>query len=480
MGFRKTSISTNSATAIDQAENGLSVINPAPGDYRSVLGNDVGSTLARLTSNREIPLNNHDVYWSGPGHFTIGSTTANGDFAVDRFSSLAACSVNFLGTSTSVTVAAFAGSTLLTFISSVNTEIRIPYRNVSITQPSSVPLIGSYDWINFQNPNHNQNTGTINGIISQQAFRTTTGNAVMNFWNFNDTVDQTAGGTGITRGAYFNPIIFGTPADWRTIEIANNVGRAILASGSATNAFMGFSGFGQLIPTGRVHIGAGTTNIAPLFIDNGTLLTVMVNNAIENDGSFLWFTTAGVRSRLAMMATALGTDRVIFSSGGRITDNANFLFSSANNSVAIGGAATNLNCFFIIAAGTIAKAPARYSAGPVTTTIVNGNKEFDGTNEFVSAGGVRYTMAKTLTAVATLNFPAILTGAHQDLTIALTGAADGDVISLGIPSAAVTNGVSFFAFVSSPGVVTVRAYNYSLATQDPASADFRVSLTKYS
>jgi len=128
----------------------------------------------------------------------------------------------------------------------------------------------------------------------------------------------------------------------------------------------------------------------------------------------------------------------------------------------------------------VSGAPFKYTAGVLAQTAVeNGAKNFDGTNESLAVGGVTYTMAKTLTATAVLNFPNTLTLTSSDLTIALLGAAVGDVVGLGVDIASVNANSCFTAFVSAANTVTVRFNNYSAAPIDPASGTFRVSVTKY-
>jgi len=61
----------------------------------------------------------------------------------------------------------------------------------------------------------------------------------------------------------------------------------------------------------------------------------------------------------------------------------------------------------------------------------------------------------------------------------VTGAADGDAVSLGVPNAAVNANSSFTAWVSAANTVTVRFNNYSSSSIDPASGTFRVSVIKY-
>lgn len=125
-------------------------------------------------------------------------------------------------------------------------------------------------------------------------------------------------------------------------------------------------------------------------------------------------------------------------------------------------------------------APWKYTAGVAAQTVLeNGAKNYNGTNEFLTVGGVNYTMAKTLTATANLDFPNTAAQLSADLTIALTGAADGDVVCLGVPIAAQVADTCYTAFVSAANTVTVRFNNYSAGAVNPAAGVFRVSIIKY-
>ena len=137
------------------------------------------------------------------------------------------------------------------------------------------------------------------------------------------------------------------------------------------------------------------------------------------------------------------------------------------------------NALLQLAAGTTAVAPLKFTPGANVTALDNGVVEYNGTNYFATSGGVRYTLAKTLTNTATLNFPSTATQNLSDLTIAVTGAADGDAVSIGVPAIAV-NAKSFYsAWVSAANTVTVRFNNLSSAAIDPVSGTFRVSVIKY-
>lgn len=84
-----------------------------------------------------------------------------------------------------------------------------------------------------------------------------------------------------------------------------------------------------------------------------------------------------------------------------------------------------------------------------------------------------------ITESATLNFPSTVAGTSSTLTITVTGAADGDVVAIGIPNGSTaTNGV-YTAWVSAANTVTIMFTNTNTITAiDPASGTFRVTVFK--
>lgn len=107
----------------------------------------------------------------------------------------------------------------------------------------------------------------------------------------------------------------------------------------------------------------------------------------------------------------------------------------------------------------------------------------------VSGKGVRVGAAgtpvkKILSATASLDFGATAAGACDSLTITVTGAADGDTVSLGIPAAlaAADTYQSFHGFVSAADTVTVKRCNPTNATTaltNPAAAIVRATDTQF-
>lgn len=103
-----------------------------------------------------------------------------------------------------------------------------------------------------------------------------------------------------------------------------------------------------------------------------------------------------------------------------------------------------------------------------------GNKIFNGS---VAIGGGD-PIKKTLVASATLNFPIVSAGASSDLTITVTGAADADLVTLGVPVGSMPTGAEFGAWVSATDTVTVQYRNKSGSSQNPASGTFWVKVEK--
>jgi len=80
-----------------------------------------------------------------------------------------------------------------------------------------------------------------------------------------------------------------------------------------------------------------------------------------------------------------------------------------------------------------------------------------------------------LAASATLDFPSTSAGGTQDLTITVTGAIDGDPVTLGTPNGSVGSGL-YFAWVSTSNTVTVRFYNPTGGSINPTSGTFKVKV----
>lgn len=90
-----------------------------------------------------------------------------------------------------------------------------------------------------------------NQLISE-TFNPTSGTAIYNGISISNTINQTGGANGVTRGLYINPTItaaFG----FRGIELTNNSGHGIYQSGTAKNYFSGNVGIG-IDPTVKLDV----------------------------------------------------------------------------------------------------------------------------------------------------------------------------------------------------------------------------------
>ncbi len=94
------------------------------------------------------------------------------------------------------------------------------------------------------------------------------------------------------------------------------------------------------------------------------------------------------------------------------------------------------------------------------------------TGKFVATG-----VALGVTS-ATLDFPSTAAGTSSVLTITVSGAVSGDVVSLGVGAAANNANSCFTAYVSATNTVAVKFNNYSSGAIDPASATFKVEILR--
>jgi hypothetical protein len=80
-----------------------------------------------------------------------------------------------------------------------------------------------------------------------------------------------------------------------------------------------------------------------------------------------------------------------------------------------------------------------------------------------------------ITDTATLDFPSISSNNNEELTMTVTGAAIGDIVMLGAPSA-IESDLTWCGYVSAADTVTVRLHNSSGGAIDPASATWKATV----
>jgi hypothetical protein len=123
--------------------------------------------------------------------------------------------------------------------------------------------------------------------ISHTFINGTAGVATHSGLLLNQTINQTGGANGITRGLYVNPTLTAA-ADWRSIEWSNNSGWGLYGAGTANNYMAGSLGIGTTtLTSGRLNIaGSGidrAINIGFTFSGATTRYGILQYNTINSD-----------------------------------------------------------------------------------------------------------------------------------------------------------------------------------------------------
>ena len=119
---------------------------------------------------------------------------------------------------------------------------------------------------------------------------------------------------------------------------------------------------------------------------------------------------------------------------------------------------------------------------PLFIARANGLMYYAGAGVILNNGTA---ITKHLSATASLDFTALAANTCETLTIAVVGAADGNTVTLGVPTAladvdGATERTTFFGWVSAADVVSVRRCNPTLAaTVDPAAATVRADVWQH-
>jgi hypothetical protein len=332
----------------------------------------------------------------------------------------------------------------------------------------------------------------------------------------------TTDNSGINIQSGTGTINLGADAFAKTINIGNTTGATALNLNTGTGNFTlntnqlflnktsGYIGVGTVVPASPLQMVFDNNGNQNLTIDtyagagaNSTLIgrkargTAASPSAVQSDEVLMTFGASGYGTTQFSTATAAA---VKFYAAENWTDAAQGTYfgflttpngSPASSKVerlridndgSVGIGTSTPTAVLHLKAGTLTAntAPLKFTSGTSLSTPEAGAVEYDGTNYFVTEGtGTRYTLAKTLTATAVLNFPSTNAQKSSDLNITVTGAALGDAIILGIPSTSNDANSNYSAWVSAANTVTVRFNNFSSLAIDPASGTYRVSVLKY-
>jgi hypothetical protein len=247
-------------------------------------------------------------------------------------------------------------------------------------------------------------------------------------------------------------------------------------------------------PTADIHI--ERSGLAAIFLRNtaagsGNGTRLLLQNDIGSQAQMLLMSSTGsfLTNGLVISTTGAGGIGICSQSSGPIyfsksttVSGSNVLMTllTSNGNFGIGASLTNPTAKLHLTGGTATAgtAPLKITAGTNLATPEDGAIEYDGTDYYATVSTTRYTIPKSLAGSATLDFPSTNAQNSSDLTITVTGAADGDIVELGVPNAATLTNSSFTAWVSASNTVTVRFNNYSSGAQNPASGTFKVRVIK--
>lgn len=252
------------------------------------------------------------------------------------------------------------------------------------------------------------------------------------------------------------------------VRVVNNTGSTI-ANGAAVYV-NGSSGGLPTVALARADAAATTVGLG------------LATEAIAN-GATGYVTSIGLVRGLDTSAFTTGSVFLSATTAGALTQTA----PTAPNYRYRVGFVTNVNA----TTGTIHVTPSTAALGNGTANQVFGinnagtaqeTKSITGTANQITVSnspGVINLQMGWLSASAVLDFPSTSTQNTSELTMTVAGAAEGDMVILGVPAA---NGLltrsSFFAFVSAANTVTVRFINISSSSQNPVSGTYNVKVIK--
>ncbi|MFZ9739644.1 MAG: hypothetical protein ACO3EZ_16730, partial [Prochlorotrichaceae cyanobacterium] len=117
-----------------------------------------------------------------------------------------------------------------------------------------------------------------------------------------------------------------------------------------------------------------------------------------------------------------------------------------------------------------------FGTGATAVTIDDPNIEISSSYFIKHGSGDAFQI---LTASQTLDFGSIAGGGFNEVTMAVTGAAEFDTIQWGVPANTPT-GIVFDARVSTAGVVALRAFNVDNKSHSPVTSTYRVVVLNFS
>lgn len=368
----------------------------------------------------------------------------------------------------------------------------------NIKTVSGQSLVGSGD-VGIISPTYG-GTGVNNGAFTSTlsgnfattgAFNATLAVPRSTTWTLPNTASETLAGLG-TAQTFTQQNVFSTTglaARFTTTSNATDVVQ-IQSSSSSGYSSIGFLGNSNTNMGSFGYANAAASNFtnSVFFNANGTNMSFSTNNGagpafavMAANAGIKYFNglvpstpTGGYVTWSALRNAVAGTNGLNI-----LTEsNARYVFSDR-----VGFRTATPNSYFQIGAGDASVAAMTFTTGGTQTTtpvpLAVGPATGDADLLFTTGAGVRYTLMKGLSGSATIDFPSTAAGAVSTSVQTLTGAADGDVVVVGMTSGARNTAAIFWAVGTGTNQITVYCNNTGgIAPVDPGSGTFTYKLIK--
>ena len=416
-----------------------------------------GMTATSFTGKSNIAIGMHEANLAGP---LANATTAQYDIVIGG------AGVNGSNASAGAAITSGANITLVgpgagRSITTANNITATGYNAIPVATAANTTVSGSGVGLALTS-----GTLTASGFSAGNAVSTGTATAM----GIQALATSASGGTQTITGV--DNLVIGDNAFRMTSGTGGGGGNGSVAH--ARNTVVGQQAVGVYITTAvtdNVHVGyksgadnaggAGTAVTGSQDISIGSGATLL---SLSGSGQFVLGSGNNTTNRWMVSDLSGSTRR--WTMAGNTTD-----ISGTTASAAL--EITGSTAGFLMPRGTTTE---RDAIGSPATGLKFYNNTLTTTDTY---DGTRWTNgAKFLSNTATLDFGSIASLGSAELTITVTGAADGDPVIIGIPNGSFTTGLVFTGRVSATNTVSIQAYNSTLGAIDPASGTFKSTVSK--
>ena len=224
--------------------------------------------------------------------------------------------------------------------------------------------------------------------------------------------------------------------------------------------------------SGEIKLGDGATDYGLITYNNANGVLYIDNH--YSSGSVV-FSVAGNSLFSALSTGTKATAPSSSSYGLLITGGSSVEPSSGSAELRLGVDSTDYGSFSYGATSGNVTVKASYAPGNINFVVGTNNIANITSGGVVIGGGSAISKVITSTAVLDYDLTALVV---EDKTITVTGAGEGDVVTVGAPNGSITATIQFAGWVSATNTVTIRART-SAVGENPASGTFRATVIRH-